>query len=206
MEKMFLKITKQVTGRGLRAIFAFALFSILLTSCPNSADDSYSPPAQPQQAAPSSPSAPATTVPAGGTEAAPEIQYITFKGSVQEAGALPASYAKPIDDLFALAAAAQDAAIEGGQIDVARSASPDATVKEGGDFEFFATATAREDGTVEEGKFESAISSDFEMKLAVGKTWDIVCGVRKKAGGALGKGLRHSRLVVCRRNRKPGVD
>jgi len=155
-----------------KSLFAAAALFFLAASfsCDNSSDSSGYSPSQEQAASPASPAAPA-----GGSAAAPEIQCITFKGSVQAPGALPASYAKALEGL---GFGGTEEGVEG----LSKSARPDVTVGEASGLEFFATATAKEDGSSVNGSFDSPTSRNFEMPLAIGKTWNIVCGIRNVSG------------------------
>jgi len=149
-----------------KALFlAAALFSLAaFFSCDNSSDSSGYSPSQEQAASPASPAAPA-----GGEAAAPEIQFITFKGSVRTGGALPASYAKALEGL---GFGGTEEGVEG----LSKSARPDVTA-DGTSIEHFAVATPNV-GEPVEGTFASPSSTTFEMPLAIGKTWNIVCGIR----------------------------
>ena len=164
--KLFNAAKRNAVTRFLAPV-AVAFFSVLLASCPNSADNV--PFVLPAQQTVSS----APTVSAGGTAANAEAQFITFRGSVRTGGALPASYAKALEGL---GFGGTEESVEG----ISKSARPDVTVN-GTSIEHFAVATPNV-GEPVEGTFASASSTTFEMPLAIGKTWNIVCGIRNVSG------------------------
>ncbi|MBQ7620071.1 MAG: hypothetical protein IJS51_08085, partial [Treponema sp.] len=150
---------------------AAALFSLAaFFSCENSSD---SPSPAVLQGASGGQPASAPAVSAGGTAAKDAAQYITFRGSVRTGGALPASYAKALEGL---GFGGTEEGVEG----ISKSARPDVTVN-GTSIEHFAVATPNS-GEPVEGTFASASSTTFEMPLAIGKTWNIVCGIRNVSG------------------------
>ena len=167
MNIKFFNAAKRDAVTRFLAPVAVAFFSVLLASCPNSADNV--PFVLPAQQTVSS----APTVSAGGTAANAEAQFITFRGSVRTGGALPASYAKALEDL---GFGGTEEGVEG----ISKSARPDVTVN-GISIEHFAVATPNV-GEPVEGTFASASSTTFEMPLAIGKTWNIVCGIRNVSG------------------------
>ena len=168
----------QVTGGGLRVaklfrvlpkvlFLAAALFSLAaFFSCENSSD---SPSPAILQGAASGQNA-SNPSPA---QAKDKEQFITFRGSVRTGGALPASYAKALEGL---GFGGTEESVEG----LSKSARPDVTVN-GTSIEHFAVATPNS-GEPVEGTFASASSTTFEMPLAIGKTWNIVCGIRNVSG------------------------
>ena len=167
MNIKFFNAAKRNAVTRFLAPVAVAFFSVFLASCPNSADNV--PFVLPAQQTVSS----APTVSAGGTAANAEAQFITFKGSVRTGGALPASYAKALEGL---GFGGTEEGVEG----ISKSARPDVTVN-GTSIEHFAVATPNS-GEPVEGTFASASSTTFEMPLAIGKKWNIVCGIRNVSG------------------------
>ncbi len=167
MNIKFFNAAKRDAVTRFLAPVAVAFFSVFLASCPNSADNV--PFVLPAQQTVSS----APTVSAGGTAANAEAQFITFRGSVRTGGALPASYAKALEGL---GFGGTEEGVEG----LSKSARPDVTVN-GTSIEHFAVATPNS-GEPVEGTFASASSTTFEMPLAIGKTWNIVCGIRNVSG------------------------
>lgn len=167
MNIKFFNAAKRDAVTRFLAPVAVAFFSVFLASCPNSADNV--PFVLPAQQTVSS----APTVSAGGTAANAEAQFITFRGSVRTGGALPASYAKALEGL---GFGGTEESVEG----LSKSARPDVTVN-GISIEHFAVATPNV-GEPVEGTFASASSTTFEMPLAIGKTWNIVCGIRNVSG------------------------
>lgn len=167
MNIKFFNAAKRNAVTRFLAPVAVAFFSVFLASCPNSADNV--PFVLPAQQTVSS----APTVSAGGTAANAEAQFITFKGSVRTGGALPASYAKALGDL---GFGGTEESVKG----LSKSARPDVTA-DGTSIEHFAVATPNS-GEPVEGTFASASSTTFEMPLAIGKKWNIVCGIRNVSG------------------------
>ena len=167
MNIKFFNAAKRDAVTRFLAPVAVAFFSVFLASCPNSADNV--PFVLPAQQTVSS----APTVSAGGTAANAEAQFITFRGSVRTGGALPASYAKALEGL---GFGGTEESVEG----ISKSARPDVTA-DGTSIEHFAVATPNS-GEPVEGTFASASSTTFEMPLAIGKTWNIVCGIRNVSG------------------------
>lgn len=167
MNIKFFNAAKRNAVTRFLAPVAVAFFSVFLASCPNSADNV--PFVLPAQQTVSS----APTVSAGGTAANAEAQFITFKGSVRTGGALPASYAKALEGL---GFGGTEEGVEG----ISKSARPDVTVN-GTSIEHFAVATPNS-GEPVEGTFASPSSTTFEMPLAIGKKWNIVCGIRNGSG------------------------
>ena len=167
MNIKFFNAAKRDAVTRFLAPVAVAFFSVFLASCPNSADNV--PFVLPAQQTVSS----APTVSAGGTAANAEAQFITFRGSVRTGGALPASYAKALEDL---GFGGTEEGVEG----LSKSARP-AVNADGISIEHFAVATPNV-GEPVEGTFASASSTTFEMPLAIGKTWNIVCGIRNVSG------------------------
>lgn len=167
MNIKFFNAAKRNAVTRFLAPVAVAFFSVFLASCPNSADNV--PFVLPAQQTVSS----APTVSAGGTAANAEAQFITFKGSVRTGGALPASYAKALEGL---GFGGTEEGVEG----LSKSARPDVTA-DGTSIEHFAVATPNV-GEPVEGTFASASSTTFEMPLAIGKKWNIVCGIRNVSG------------------------
>lgn len=167
MNIKFFNAAKRNAVTRFLAPVAVAFFSVFLASCPNSADNV--PFVLPAQQTVSS----APTVSAGGTAANAEAQCVTFRGSVRTGGALPASYAKALEGL---GFGGTEEGVEG----ISKSARPDVTVN-GTSIEHFAVATPNV-GEPVEGTFSSASSTTFEMPLAIGKKWNIVCGIRNVSG------------------------
>ena len=167
MNIKFFNAAKRDAVTRFLAPVAVAFFSVFLASCPNSADNV--PFVLPAQQTVSS----APTVSAGGTAANAEAQFITFRGSVRTGGALPASYAKALEDL---GFGGTEEGVEG----LSKSARPEVNA-DGISIEHFAVATPNV-GEPVEGTFASASSTTFEMPLAIGKTWNIVCGIRNVSG------------------------
>ena len=146
---------------------AAALFSLAaFFSCENSSD-SPSPAILQGAASGQNASNPSPAKAKGGE------QCVTFRGSVRTGGALPASYAKALEGL---GFGGTEESVEG----ISKSARPDVTVN-GTSIEHFAVATPNS-GEPVEGTFASASSTTFEMPLAIGKTWNIVCGIRNVSG------------------------
>ena len=167
MNIKFFNAAKRDAVTRFLAPVAVAFFSVFLASCPNSADNV--PFVLPAQQTVSS----APTVSAGGTAANAEAQFITFRGSVRTGGALPASYAKALEGL---GFGGTEESVEG----LSKSARPEVNA-DGISIEHFAVATPNS-GEPVEGTFASASSTTFEMPLAIGKTWNIVCGIRNVSG------------------------
>ena len=167
MNIKFFNAAKRNAVTRFLAPVAVAFFSVFLASCPNSADNV--PFVLPAQQTVSS----APTVSAGGAAANAEAQCVTFKGSVRTGGALPASYAKALE---VLGFGGTEEGVEG----LSKSARPDVNT-DGISIEHFAVATPNV-GEPVEGTFASASSTTFEMPLAIGKTWNIVCGIRNVSG------------------------
>ena len=146
---------------------AAALFSLAaFFSCENSSD-SPSPAILQGAASGQNASNPSPAKAKGGE------QFITFRGSVRTGGALPASYAKALEGL---GFGGTEEGVEG----LSKSARPDVTVN-GTSIEHFAVATPNS-GEPVEGTFASPSSTTFEMPLAIGKKWNIVCGIRNVSG------------------------
>ena len=167
MNIKFFNAAKRDAVTRFLAPVAVAFFSVFLASCPNSADNV--PFVLPAQQTVSS----APTVSAGGTAANAEAQFITFRGSVRTGGALPASYAKALEDL---GFGGTEEGVEG----LSKSARP-AVNADGISIEHFAVATPNV-GEPVEGTFASPSSTTFEMPLAIGKKWNVVCGIRNVSG------------------------
>ncbi len=146
---------------------AAALFSLAaFFSCENSSD-SPSPAILQGAASGQNASNPSPAKAKGGE------QCVTFRGSVRTGGALPASYAKALEGL---GFGGTEEGVEG----ISKSARPNVTA-DGTSIEHFAVATPNS-GEPVEGTFASASSTTFEMPLAIGKTWNIVCGIRNVSG------------------------
>lgn len=117
------------------------------------------------------PARPAATVNENGK------QMVSFSGCLGgAAGAFPARMSAQVSAL-----------LDGGQSDgLSMSAAPTLDTEAGGGYEMFATATA-EGMPVVEGVFGTTAADKrfFSMSLEVGKTWNVVCGIRAAGGGSV---------------------